>query len=580
MGCRNATQVESRERTPDAASAPTFTDVTQAAGLGAFRHETGASGQKWLPEIMGAGAAFVDYDGDGWPDILLVGGGVWEDERPVPALRLYRNNGDGTFSEKTREAGLGEVVAYGFGLAVADYDNDGDPDVYFTTLAQNRLFRNEGGVFEEVGKQAGVAGEAAWSTSALFFDADRDGWLDLYVGNYVVWSPDQDLFCSSGSPEKIYCTPQLYEAVPGRFYQNNGDPGSPDRVRGRLLPGQAPTFTDRTAEAGFLPAPGQSLGVAELDFNGDRWPDLVVANDLEPDLLYENNGDPGSTPGQAPTFTEMGVISGIAYDERGIARAGMGIDAGDVDGTGRPTVFVGNFSDQMIGVYRYVGNGLFEDRAALSKIGGRSRRTLAFGLFLFDADLDGDLDLFVANGHIHEHVDQIPNTITYRQPPHLFINQGDGTFEDAAPEVGGALAEPLVGRGAAYADVDQDGDLDVLVTENGGPVRLLRNEVRAPGAATPSPAYLRVEVTGTQSNRDGLGTRLVAFAGGSRQERRVHAGSSYLSQSERPATFGFGPATRVDSLVIYWPNGHVDRFNDLAVNQTLRIVEGASTRRP
>jgi len=529
-----------------------FTDVTFDAGLGDFRHETGAKGDKWFPETMGSGGGFIDYDGDGWEDILLVRGGTWDaPETQLPALWLYRNNGDGTFTLVTEEAGLGGVRAYGLGIAVADYDNDGDEDIYFTTLEHNMLFRNDGGRFTDVSKQAGIAEESTWSSSAIFFDADRDGWLDLYSGNYVKWSPETDLFCSLDGDTKGYCTPETYTGVPSRFFHNNGDG----------------TFSDWTAKAGFLPAPGKALGVAELDFNRDGWPDLVVANDTQPNLVYVNNGD--------GTFTEIGVMSSVAYDENGKARAGMGIDIGVVDSTGEETIFIGNFSKEMIGVYRHVSDGLFIDRGAVSKIGRTSLLTLAFGLILFDADLDGDLDLFVANGHVQPEIEDMQEGITHAEPPHLFMNNGDGTFEDLAPAIGGPFAAAYVARAAAYADYDKDGDVDILITENNGPVHLFRNElINAQGGPATS-NMLRVLTEGQRSNRDGIGSRVIAVVDGRRMERRVRSGSSYLASSEKALTFGLGAATRVDSLIVQWSSGAVDRFANVEAGQTVLVREGA-----
>ena len=542
-----------------AASGATFVDVTDPAGLGDFVHETGAVGQEWFPETVGAGAGFIDYDGDGWTDILLVGGGVWSQRgsEGVPALRLYRNNGDGTFSERTDEAGLGDVRAYGFGITAADYDNDGDEDVFLTALHENLLFRNgpapEGGArsgfFTEVGREAGIADHAAWSTSALFFDADRDGWLDLYVGNYVDWSPQNDIWCTMDGETKAYCTPQAYSGVPGRFYRGNGDG----------------TFSEATDEAGLGEAPGKTLGVAEWDFNTDGWPDLVVANDTQRDLLYENNGD--------GTFTEKGVLAGIAFDERGRARAGMGIDVGDVDNDGQASIVIGHFSNEMVGLYRHIGNGLFADRAAVSRVGRPSLLTLTFGLFLFDADLDGWLDLFLANGHIADDVERVQDGIGYRQRAQLFLNRQNGTFEEATAHAGPAFQEPIIARGAAYADYDRDGDLDVLITENGGKVRLWRNDLGAR-------SFLRVTLEGRESNRDGIGAGLTAKVGDLSIERRVRTGSSYLSQSEKAVTLGLGAATAVDSLIIRWPSGQVDRLAGVRAGRQIHLVEGAGAAEP
>lgn len=537
----------------DSGSSPglAFEDVTAEANLDDFRHQTGAFGEKWFPETMGSGGGFIDYNGNGRQDLLLVGGGVWEEsQEPLEnALWLYRNDGDGTFTLVSDEAGLGDVDAYGFGVAVADYDNDSDQDFVLTTVNRNLLFRNNGdGTFTEVGREAGLTEESHWSSSASFVDADNDGHLDLYIGNYVEWSKETDLFCSVDGETKAYCTPEEYEGVSSRFYRNNGDG----------------TFSDRTAEAGFDSSPGKTLGVTILDYNRDGWMDLYVANDMERNLLYENNRD--------GTFEERGTISGTAYSEEGRVRAGMGADAGIVDTTGEPTIFVGNFSREKISVFRHLEEGLFEDRSAVSGIGRPGRLTLAFGLFLFDAELDSNLDLFVANGHVQPEIEDIDEAVDYEQPPHLFLNDGNGTFEEKEVE-SGPLAQPLVARGAAYADVDQDGDLDIVVTENEGGAHLWRNEIRQRQGQT-DPGYLRVALDGRASNRDGIGARVHVEQGEASQERILRSGSSYLSSSELMLTFGLGETDQVDRVTVEWPSGAVDRLDDVQANQVLHVVEG------
>ena len=531
---------------PPAAETSLFTDVTEAAGLGGFGHTNGGFGESWAPEIVGAGAAFLDYDGDGWSDVLLVAGGAFEGQVGYrgPCLRLFRNLADGTFGEVTQEAGLGELAAYAFGVTVGDYDNDGDADVFVTTLYRDLLLRNTGGAFEEVGREAGVGNVQEWSTSALFFDADRDGFLDLYVGTYVDWSPDTDHYCGFEG-EKVYCTPEVYDGIAGRYYHNEGDG----------------TFVLRTAEAGFLDGiearRDKTLGVAAFDANGDGWPDVAVANDTERDLLFINDGD--------GTFTETGIRSGIAYDLHGTPRAGMGIDIGVVDTTGQPSWFVGNFSGEMVGVYRHTGGGLFMDRAASSRVGRATLKTLTFGLFLFDADLDADLDLLVANGHVQTHIARIVEGLTFRQPAQLFLNDGYGRFEEYASS--GPLVEPMVARGATYGDYDRDGDLDVLLTENDGPAHLWRND-------TEDGRWLRVRLAGRRSNRDGYGARIVLHSGAQRQYRELRAGSSYLSHLESVATFGLGDRSMPDSVAVYWPSGIVDRVGMLNAGDEILIEEG------
>lgn len=522
-----------------------FTEVTEMAGLGEFHYDNGAVGDKWFPEVMGAGCGFIDYNGDGWLDILLAGGAHWQDN-DIKALRLYENDRSGKFKDVTAAAGLADIRTYGFGITVADYDNDGDEDFYFTTLYDNMLFRNDQGSFVEVGKQAGVAGGNFWSASALFFDADRDGWLDLYVGNYVDWTPETDIFCSLTGQQKGYCTPELYTGVAGFFFRSNGDG----------------TFSDRTKEAGLLPSRGKTLGLVDFDYNRDGWTDFMAANDTEPDLLFENNGN--------GTFTEKGTISGISYDENGKTRAGMGIDAGVVDDTGEESVFVGNFSKEMIGVYRHAQNGLFVDRAALSKIGRETLLTLTFGLFLFDFDLDGDLDLYAANGHVQERIQVAQDNITYEQAPHLFQNDGTGIFTDVREKTGTALTQRMVGRGAAYGDYDRDGDLDILVTDNRGPAHLFRNDI-ADGRH-----FVRLRLRGTKSNSDAIGSDVRLYADGKAQIRRVKGGSSFQSSSEKVLTFGLGSGNKVDSLVVKWPAGKTTSFAEIPIDREIIVEEGGN----
>lgn len=525
---------------------PAFTDISAAAGLDEFRHNNGAYGKKFFPEQMGAGCGFIDYNQDGWLDILLVGGGEIVANslaERVPALALYRNNGDDTFTLQTEAAGLGNFAAYGTGIAVADYDNDGDSDFFFTTLTGNHLLRNSNGIFQEATTEAGLDDTPVWSSSSLFFDADQDGWLDLYICNYAAWTMETDVWCSVDGATKVYCPPSMYQGIPSSFYRGNGDG----------------TFSKVEAFKEITTTHGKSLGVAELDFNRDGWPDFVVANDGERDLLYENNGD--------GTFQEVGTKSGIAYSEYGEARAGMGIDVGDVENNGQETIFVGNFSKEMIGVYRYNGNGWFIDRAAVSKIGRPSLLRLTFGLFLYDADFDNDLDLFVANGHVYPIRTQYEDGISYRQPPQLFLNDGNGVFSEIGDSIGGVFHEGLVARGTAFGDYDRDGDPDILVVENGGAVHLWRNDLTGN-------AFLRVRLSGTTSNKDGISSRIVAVSGGTRMERRIRSGSSYLSHSENVATFGLGLATTVDSLLIFWPNETKQQFVNVTANQEIKITEG------
>ncbi|MCY4172146.1 MAG: CRTAC1 family protein [Bacteroidetes bacterium] len=522
-----------------------FTEVTSEAGLGGFRHDNGADGRKYYAEQMGSGVGFIDYDGDGWLDVLIAGGGYW-DRTPYSwykPLWMYRNQGNGTFIDVTDQVGLDGITAYTLGIATADYDNDGDQDLFITNLNENMLFENHSGVFRLRGLDSGLSSEDEWSSSALWMDANRDGWLDVYVGNYADWSPETDKFCPEGGAEKLYCVPADYEGQASRYYQSMGD-GS---------------FIERTNEAGLYHSLGKALGVAEWDFNQDNWPDFVVANDGEGDLFFINN--------RAGNFIERGVQSGMAFSEHGEARAGMGIDIGVVDTSHTPTVFVGNFSTEMIGVYRYLGNGLFKDRAAGSQIGQPSLNTLTFGLMLLDVDLDSDLDLFVANGHVYPDRLVGQDKITYEQKAQLFKNDGNGFFTEIPPSTTAPLEIEMVARGAAYGDYDRDGDLDLLIVENHGPVHLWRNDVQGRN-------WLRITVTGKNGNRDAFGTHLHLFTGGQRQQRRIHSGSSYLSQNEVVASFGLNGMTTIDSLWVHWPNGQTQSWYDLPVNTEIHIIEG------
>jgi hypothetical protein len=525
-----------------AAPPVTLTDVTTAAGL-SFVHDNGAFGKKYLPETLGSGAAFFDFDRDGHQDLLLVNGTSWPGQPSRGSRsRLYRNEGDGTFEDVTAGSGL-DVELYGMGAAAADFDNDGLPDVLVTAVGQNRLFRNLGrGRFADVTAASGLGDRPGFSTSALWFDYDRDGALDLLVCNYVRWTPETDVHCSQDGREKSYCTPEAYRGTTSWLFRNRGDG----------------TFEDVTAKAGLFDVTSKSLGVTLMDYDGDPWPDVFIANDTQPNKLYRNNGD--------GTFTELGLQAGLALSEEGRARAGMGVDAADVDNTGTSTVAVTNFSGEMVGLYRPIGQGQFQDAAPRGEVGRASRQTLGFGCFFFDADLDGLQDLLVVNGHIDEAFTRLAGRIGYAEPPHLFHNRGGGQFVDIAAAVGGGFRDPKVGRGAAFADIDGDLDLDILITSNGGPAFLYRNDTPARGA-------LRLTLRGTASNRDAIGAKVRVFAGPDRYTRMVKTGSSYLSQSELPLTFGLGRHAQADRIEIEWPSGRRQTLTGIKAGQRLVIEE-------
>jgi hypothetical protein len=517
-------------------------DVTTRAGL-QFRHNSGAYGGKLLPETLGAGCAFLDYDRDGWQDILLLNGMDWPGhKRQRSTLRLYHNNRNGTFSDVTRGAGL-DIEMYGMGVAVGDYNNDGFPDILITCVGQNRLFKNTGkGTFVDVTKASGLGGRSGFSTSALWFDFDRDGLLDLFICNYVKWSPEHDVFCSLDGKHKSYCTPEAYRGETCWLFHNRGNG----------------TFEDVTATSGIFDSSSKSLGVAMLDYDQDGWPDLLVANDTQPNKLYRNlrNG----------TFKDVAVDAGIAFSAEGKARAGMGVDVADFDNSGSAGVAITNFDNEMIGLYRPSANGTYADVAAQSGVGLPSKDKLGFGCVFLDADLDGSLDLVSVNGHIDDTVRSVRN-VGYAQPPQLFLNNGKGVFRDVASEAGSEFVQPKVGRGLAYGDFDGDGDLDILMTTNNGPAFLFRNDQLAGNRS------IRVRLVGTKSNRDAIGASVRIFHGGTSQSRLVKGGSSYLSQSELPVTFGVGKRDRVDRLVIQWPSGQTEEYKDLATGRSYECVE-------
>jgi hypothetical protein len=528
--------------TPTGASSVRFTDVTAAAGI-TFTHESGRAGGKLLPETMGAGAAFFDYDGDGWLDLLLVNGRSWRDDGRETLPALYRNRGDGTFADVTRGSGL-DVELYGMGVAVGDYDGDGDADLYLTALEGDRLFRNGGdGRFADVTAAAGIANRD-FGSSAAWLDHDRDGDLDLFVANYVRWSEKSDLPCSLDGRTRSYCTPEVYPGVASKLWRNLGD--------GR--------FADASAAAGIANPEAKALGVAVLDFDGDRWPDLFVANDTRPNQLFRNRGD--------GTFVDVALEAGVAYSEEGQARGAMGADAGDWDRSGRPHLLVGNFSQEMSALYRNEGDGLFVDRARASALGRETLPTLAFGAFLFDYDLDGWLDVLLANGHIEEEIARVQPTVAYAQPAQLFRNEGSGRFVLANGAVGPDLSMPRVARGAAYGDYDGDGDLDVVLSTNHGPAVLLRNDG---GSAS---RWLRVRTVGVRSNRDGYGALVRVRDASGTQWRAVHSGSSYCSASEPQLTFGLGRDHRVESLELEWPSGLRRRYLGAPTGVELVLTEG------
>ncbi len=519
-----------------------FVDTTESAGIH-FRHNSGAYGGKLLPETLGSGCAFLDYDADGWQDILLVNGMDWAGhKRQRTTMKLYRNNRNGTFTDVTRAAGLDEEM-YGMGVAIGDYNNDGFPDILITCVGQSRLFRNTGkGTFVDVTRASGLAGKEGLSTSAIWFDYDRDGFLDLLICNYVHWSAERDVFCSLDGKNKSYCTPEAYRGDTCWLYHNRGNG----------------TFEDVTAASGIFDSSSKSLGVAMLDYDQDGWPDVLVTNDTQPNKLYQNlrNGK----------FKDIAVEAGLAFSIEGKARAGMGVDVADFENTGKPGIIITNFDNEMIGLYKPSAKG-YDDVAMQAGLGPASRNTLGFGCAFFDANLDGLLDIAVANGHIDETVRNIRGNVGYAQPAQLFINQGKMKFYDAASEVGGGFDQPKVGRGLAVGDFDRDGDLDLLLTTNNGPAYLYRND-QLDGNRS-----IRFHLIGTKSNRDAIGAVVQIYYNGQIASRMVRSGSSYLSQSEFPVTFGLAKQDRIDRVVIRWPSGATEEYRNLAAGKAFQVTE-------
>jgi enediyne biosynthesis protein E4 len=521
----------------------TFRDITAQAGI-RFTHNNGAFGKKYLPETMGPGCAFIDYDNDGYPDILLINGQDWPGHaRASSTPKLYHNNRDGTFTDATRKAGLA-ISIFGLGAAIGDYDNDGYDDIFISALGQSHLLHNNGnGTFTDVTKAAGLWGPNEFSTGAAWVDYDKDGKLDLVVANYVQWSIQADLFCTLDGTHKSYCTPESYKGASARLWHNQG----------------GGKFADVTQKAGFYEPTSKSLGIAVLDYNNDGWPDILLANDTQPNKLYLNKRD-GS-------FEEKAVAAGIAFSEDGVARAGMGVDAADYDRSGHVSLIITNFANQMLSLYHNEGNGLFVDEAPSSEVGRASLVTLGFGCFFFDYDNDGWQDIFVADGHIENEIERVQKRVSYAEPPHLFRNLGAGKFQEVTQQSGRVFAAPKVARGAAYADIDNDGALDLLVMTNGGPAYLFHSE----GATNHS---LRVKLEGTRSNRDGIGAIVRVTSGNDKQWKMVKSGSSYLSQSELVLTFGLGDKNSADQIEVQWPSGQVDKLSKVPADQTIVVQEG------
>ena len=533
---------------PSAVDPLQFISVTKEAGIH-FKHHDGASGQRYFIEPLGGGAAFLDYNNDGLQDIYLVNGAnlpplskEQSSAVELPRNALYRNNGDGTFTDVAMAAGVADT-GYGMGCAVGDYDNDGFPDLYVTNFGANVFFHNNGdGTFTDVTTQTGT-GDTRWGASCAFVDYDNDGFLDLYVTNYVKYTIESGQVCMNKGV-RVYCDPRLYEGELDILYHNNGDG----------------TFTDVTKSAGFSEATGRGLALAWGDYDDDGDMDVYIANDADQNFLYRNNSD--------GTFTDVSLTAGVGFSEDGEAENGMGVDFGDYDNDGLLDLVVTNFQGQTNTLYYNEGNGLFSDVSYASKIGTMSLPYLAWGVSFCDYDNDGYQDLFIANGHLDENVQAFDPTGFYEQPNLLFRNNRDGTFDEVGADSRSGMRLEKVSRGFAYADYDNDGDLDLLVTNLNGSPDLLENRG---GQNT----WLSLKLIGTRSNRDAIGARVKVTAGDLTQIQEVRSGSSYLSQNDMRLHFGLGKHRQVDRVEIRWPSGLQEQLEGVKANQTLTLVEGS-----
>lgn len=524
----------------------TFVDVAAASGIH-FRHDNAASAQKYLIETMGAGCGWIDYDQDGLLDLYLVNSAPTRVYAPSHPLRsaLYRNNGDGTFTDVTQKAGAGAEGLFGMGVAVGDYDNDGFPDLFVLGYGRCILYHNEGnGTFRDVTQHAGVANLGRWASSAAWFDYDNDGRLDLVIANYIDWSPDRNFWCGDHGPGmRSYCHPDDYNGEPPTLYHNNGDG----------------TFTDVSKHSGIAAKPGNGLGVVTFDYDDDGWQDILIANDSMANFLFHNNRD--------GTFREAGYESGIAVSADGAAEAGMGVDAADTTGNGKMDVIIGHLDMQLARFYRNIGDGTFDDATLRSKIGYATYHMSEFGALFLDYDNDGARDIFLANGHVLDNIARYHADVRYDEPKLMFRNLGGGAFQNVSGRLGPDLQRPRVSRGAAVGDFDNDGDLDILVSNNGQAPQLFRNDG---GNAN---HWLEMLLIGTKSNRDAVGARIKLTAGALTSYAQRKGGMSYQSAQDPRIHFGLGSHSTIDSIEVKWPSGAVTKISNLKSDQIIAIKE-------
>lgn len=557
-GCRLKLP-KSPDTSPASAPQPSlsalFVDVASLAGI-MFTHSSGATGKFYFIEIIPAGCAFFDYDNDGFLDVLLLQSGPSEPPNtqhasfryPSSSCVLYRNNGDRTFTDVTAGSGLNRYLGYVHGVAIGDYDNDGYDDLFITAYGGNHLFHNERGTgkFREVTREMGLneTHSTGYATSAAFGDYNNDGLLDLYVCYYCSWTWEKDVACHDAQGRRDYCTPEMYDPDTHRLYRNEGN-----------------RFIDVSEKAGITNAQGRGLAVAFIDYNEDGLQDIYVANDLTPNMLWRNNGD--------GTFTEVGVQTGCAYTEGGGLMAGMGIAVADYDHSGRESIFVTNFSLKPNALFKNMGNGLFADVAQAAGLGLPSMKYLAFGCEFMDYDADGWADLLVVNGHVVVHAEVMGPGITYKEPKQLFHNEANGAFQEITQKkLLGDLAVPTVGRGLAVGDIDNDGRLDALVSNNNAPAQLFHNLDRSANH------WVAFKTVGTRSNRNGVHARFTIKANGMRQTASVRGGSSFLAHSDRRVYFGLGKANKIEAVEIRWPSGIRDVLKDVAVDAIYVVTEG------
>jgi enediyne biosynthesis protein E4 len=537
-----------RRASAQAGKPVTFEEVPPKSSGITFVHNNAHSNDRYLPETVGAGCAFLDYDNDGWMDIYLVNSGPSDFFKPAPPLKnaLYRNNHDGTFTDVTDKAGVGGGT-FGMGVAAADFDGDGWVDLYVTSYGRNILYRNNGnGTFTDVTDKAGVAAPG-WSTCAVWLDFDNDGKLDLFVSSFVLYDKAaQALYCTDESKRRYYCVPRFFKPQPSHLFRNNGDG----------------TFTDVSKESGIAGSPGKSFGAVATDVNNDGWMDLFVANDTMSNFLFLNKGN--------GKFEEVGLAAGVAYSEAGNPRSGMGVDASDFDGDGWQDLFVANIDQEFFSLYHNQKDLTFTDEPG--EIGPATQLLSGWGLKFFDYDDDGDPDLLLANGHPDDLIEMRAARVKYREPLLMFENTGRG-FRNVSAQSGAAFAKDFSGRGLAVGDIDNDGDLDVLISNNGEAPLLLRNDGGNRGH------WLGLQLVSTKSNPAAVGALITWQAGGLKRTRLKTSGGSYLASHDPREILGFGTAPKIDSVEIRWPSGKVDRLTDLPVNAYVKVVEGAGVSR-